>query len=100
MTVASLPIIDVSNRPYLIWRVSIPKPKLGEMDTELFKEWFQAFAQNAAVCLHIENLYGENSHHIVETCFKGTARALRQAIEIDERLEGVVPSTKDTLSDK
>ena len=58
----------------------MPKPKLGEMDTELFKEWFQAFAQNAGVCLHIENLYGENSHHIVETCFKGLARALRQAI--------------------
>jgi len=92
--------IDVSNRPYLIWKVNIPKPKLGEMDTELFKEWFQAFAQNAGVTLHIENLYGENSHHIVETCFKGTARALRQAIEIDERLEGIVPSTKDTLSDK
>jgi len=92
--------IDVSNRPYLIWRVDIPKPKLGEMDTELFKEWFQAFAQNAGICLHIENLYGENSHHIVETCFKGTARALRQAIEPDERLEGGVASTKGSLSDK
>ena len=68
--------IDVSNRPYLIWKVTIPKPKLGEMDTELFKEWFQAFAQNAGVCLHIENLYADNSHHIVETCFKGLARAL------------------------
>ena len=68
--------LDVSNRPYLIWKVTIPKPKLGEMDTELFKEWFQAFAQNAGVCLHIENLYADNSHHIVETCFKGTgARA-------------------------
>ena len=63
--------IDVSNRPYLVWRVNIPKPKLGEMDTELFKEWFQAFAQNAGVCLHIENLYAQNSHHIVESCFKG-----------------------------
>src|ERR1700742_3130570 len=73
--------IDVSNRPYLIWKVNIPKQKLGEMDTELFKEWFQAFAQNSGICLHIENLYGENSHHIVETCFKATARALRQAIE-------------------
>ncbi len=92
--------IDVSNRPYLIWRVEIPKPKLGEMDTELFKEWFQAFAQNAGICLHIENLYGENSHHIVETCFKGTARALRQAIEPDERLEGGVASTKGSLSEK
>jgi imidazoleglycerol-phosphate dehydratase len=92
--------IDVSNRPYLIWRVEIPKPKLGEMDTELFKEWFQAFAQNAGICLHIENLYGENSHHIVETCFKATARALRQAVEPDERLEGGVASTKGSLSEK
>jgi imidazoleglycerol-phosphate dehydratase len=92
--------IDVSNRPYLIWKVEIPKPKLGEMDTELFKEWFQAFAQNAGICLHVENLYGENSHHIVETCFKATARALRQAIEPDERLEGGVASTKGSLSEK
>jgi imidazoleglycerol-phosphate dehydratase len=92
--------IDVSNRPYLIWKVEIPKPKLGEMDTELFKEWFQAFAQHAGLCLHVENLYGENSHHIVETCFKATARALRQAIEPDERLEGGVASTKGSLSEK
>jgi imidazoleglycerol-phosphate dehydratase len=92
--------IDVSNRPYLIWKVEIPKPKLGEMDTELFKEWFQAFAQNAGICLHIENHYGDNSHHIVETCFKATARALRQAIEPDERLEGGVASTKGSLSEK
>ncbi|MBV9420024.1 MAG: imidazoleglycerol-phosphate dehydratase HisB [Alphaproteobacteria bacterium] len=92
--------IDVSNRPYLIWKVEIPKPKLGEMDTELFKEWFQAFAQNAGICLHIENLYGDNSHHIVETCFKATARALRQAIEPDERLDGGVASTKGSLSEK
>ena len=91
--------VDVANRPYLIWHVKVPKPKLGEMDTELFKEWFQAFSQHAGICLHIENLYGENSHHIIETCFKGTARALRQAIEIDERMEGVIPSTKDHLSD-
>jgi len=89
--------IDVSNRPYLIWKVEIPKPKLGEMDTELFKEWFQAFAQNAGVCLHIENLYADNSHHIVETCFKGLARALRQAVAPDERLEGGVASTKGSL---
>jgi imidazoleglycerol-phosphate dehydratase len=90
--------IDVSNRPYLVWRVEIPRPKLGEMDTELFKEWFQAFAHNAGVCLHIENLYGQNSHHIVETCFKGVARALRQAIAPDERLEGGVASVKGTLA--
>jgi imidazoleglycerol-phosphate dehydratase len=90
--------LDVSNRPYFVWRVDIPKPKLGEMDTELFKEWFQAFAQQAGICLHIENLYGENSHHIVESCFKGTARALRQAIAPDERLEGSPASTKGTLA--
>jgi imidazoleglycerol-phosphate dehydratase len=91
--------IDVSNRPYLVWRVKIPAPKLGEMDTELFKEWFQAFAQNAGICLHIDNLYGQNSHHIVESCFKGTARALRQATTPDERLEGAVASTKGILTD-
>jgi imidazoleglycerol-phosphate dehydratase len=92
--------LDVSNRPYLIWKVEVPKPKLGEMDTELFKEWFQAFAQHAGLCLHIENLYGQNSHHIVESCFKGTARALRQAITLDERLEGKAASTKGTLADE
>jgi imidazoleglycerol-phosphate dehydratase len=91
--------IDVSGRPYFIWKVAFTKPKLGEMDTELFREWFQAFAQNAGICLHVENLYGENNHHIVETCFKGLARSLRQAIEVDERLEGAVPSTKGSLSD-
>ena len=91
--------LDVSNRPYLVWRVEIPSAKLGEMDTELFKEWFQAFAQNSGICLHIDNLYGQSSHHIVESCFKGTARALRQAITPDERLEGEAASTKGTLSD-
>ena len=93
-------VVDVSNRPYLVWRVEIPKPKLGDMDTELFKEWFQAFAQNAGICLHIENLYGQNSHHIVETCFKGLARALRMAITPDDRLEGAIPSTKGVLGEK
>ena len=92
--------VDISNRPYLIWKVEFKRQKIGEMDTELFREWFQALAQNAGICLHIENLYGENSHHIVETCFKSTARALREAVEVDERLEGAVPSTKDTLSDE
>ena len=89
--------LDASNRPYLIWKVTFSKPKLGEMDTELFKEWFQAFAQNAGLTLHVENLYGENNHHIVESCFKGLARALRQAIEIDPRKSDAVPSTKGTL---
>jgi len=91
--------VDVSNKPYLVWHVEISRPKLGEMDTELFKEWFQAFAQNAGICLHVENLYGQNSHHIVETCFKGLARALRQAFTPDERFEGAAASAKGTLAD-
>jgi imidazoleglycerol-phosphate dehydratase len=92
--------VDVAGRPYLVWRVTIPAPKLGEMDTELFKEWFQAFAMNAGICLHVETLYGENSHHIVETCFKGLARALRTAVTPDERLDGEVASTKGVLGEK
>jgi imidazoleglycerol-phosphate dehydratase len=91
--------VDASGRPYLVWKVEVPRPKLGEMDTELFKEWFQAFAQHAGICLHIDNLYGTNSHHIVESCFKGTARALRQAVTPDDRLEGAVPSTKGVLGE-
>jgi imidazoleglycerol-phosphate dehydratase len=89
--------LDISARPYLIWRVDFSKPKLGDMDTELFKEWFQAFAQAAGITLHVENLYGENNHHIVESCFKGLARALRIATTIDPRAADVVPSTKGTL---
>lgn len=89
--------MDVSNRPYLIWRVEFSKPKLGDMDTELFKEWFQAFAQGAGITLHVDNLYGENNHHIVESCYKGLARALRDAIEIDPRKADEVPSTKGVL---
>jgi imidazoleglycerol-phosphate dehydratase len=89
--------VDISNRPYLIWKVQFTRPKIGEMDTELFREWFQAFAQNAGITLHIETLYGENSHHIAETCFKGLARALRTAVAIDPRQAGRVPSTKGTL---
>jgi imidazoleglycerol-phosphate dehydratase len=89
--------LDASNRPYLIWKVNFTKPKLGEMDTELFKEWFQAFAQNAGLTLHIENLYGENNHHIVESCYKGVARALRAAVEIDPRKSDAIPSTKGVL---
>lgn len=90
--------LDLSNRPYLVWKVAFSKPKLGEMDTELFKEWFQAFAQAAGATLHVENRYGENNHHIVESCYKGLARALRQAVEIDPRGGTAVPSTKGTLS--
>jgi len=89
--------LDASNRPYLVWKVAFTKPKLGEMDTELFKEWFQAFAQHAGLTLHIETHYGDNNHHIIESCFKGLARALRQAIEIDPRKADAVPSTKGVL---
>ena len=90
-------VVDCSNRPYLVWKVNFSKPKLGEMDTELFKEWFQAFAQTAGITLHVENLYGENNHHIVESCFKGLARALKEAITIDQKRKDEVPSTKGTL---
>lgn len=89
--------LDCSNRPYLIWKVPFSRPKLGDMDTELFKEWFQAFAQAAGLTLHVETLYGENNHHIVESCYKGLARALRAAIEPDPRAPGGVPSTKGVL---
>jgi imidazoleglycerol-phosphate dehydratase len=89
--------VDVSARPYFIWKVSFSKPKLGEMDTELFKEWFQALAQNAGLTLHIENLYGENNHHIAESCYKACARALKQAIDLDPRFAGQIASTKGSL---
>jgi imidazoleglycerol-phosphate dehydratase len=91
--------VDVSGRPFLVWRVMFTRPRLGEMDTELFREWFGAFAQNAAITLHVENLYGENNHHVAESCYKALARALREAIEIDPRLEGRVPSTKGMLGE-
>lgn len=90
--------VDVSGRPYLIWKVRFSQPKIGEFDTELFREWFQAFSQNAGITLHMENLYGENNHHIAETCYKGLARALRLAIEVDPRQAGRVPSTKGMLA--
>jgi imidazoleglycerol-phosphate dehydratase len=89
--------LDISGRPYLIWKVPFPTQKVGEMDTELFREWFQAFAQNAGITLHVENLYGENSHHIAETCYKGLARALRAAIAIDGAQSDQLPTTKGTL---
>ena len=89
--------LDISNRPYLVWNVKLKVEKLGEMDTELFKEWFQAFSQSAGITLHIENIYGENSHHIIESCFKGLARALRLALEKDARAADSLPSTKGIL---
>ena len=89
--------IDVSNRPYLIWKVKLKVEKLGEMDTELFKEWFQALSQSACITLHVENIYGDNSHHIIESCYKGLAHALRQALEVDKRIKNIIPSTKGKL---
>jgi len=89
--------IDVSNRPYLIWKVKLKVERLGEMDTELFKEWFQAFSQSAGITLHMENIYGDNSHHIIESCFKALARSLRTALEIDPRNKKSIPSTKGSL---
>ena len=90
--------IDVSGRPFLVWDVTFTRDKVGELDTELFREWFQAFSQNARITCHVANLYGENSHHIAETCFKALARALRQAVEVDPRQKGRVPSTKGVLA--
>ena len=89
--------LDVSGRPYLVWKVKLKVEKLGEMDTELFKEWFQGFAQAAGITLHIENIYGDNSHHIIESCYKGLAKALRSAFEIDPRQKDSIPSTKGTI---
>jgi imidazoleglycerol-phosphate dehydratase len=89
--------VDFANRPYLIWTVNFIRPKVGDMDTELFKEWFHAFAMNSGACVHVENLYGENTHHIIESCFKALARATRQAVEEDPRMAGAVASTKGVL---
>ena len=89
--------LDVSNRPYLIWNVDLKVEKLGEMDTELFKEWFQAFAQSAGITLHVNNIYGDNSHHKIESCFKALARSLKEALEIDKRIKNSIPSTKGSI---
>lgn len=89
--------LDLSNRPFLVWRVAFTQDRLGSMDSELVREWFQAFAQHAGATLHVENLYGDNNHHIAETCYKGLARALRMAVEIDPRKADEVPSTKGAL---
>jgi imidazoleglycerol-phosphate dehydratase len=89
--------LDISARPYLVWQVGFSRDKVGAMDTELFREWFHAFAQNAGITLHVATLYGENNHHIVESCFKALARALRAAVAVDPRRPDAVPSTKGTL---
>ncbi|MDB3954474.1 imidazoleglycerol-phosphate dehydratase HisB [Alphaproteobacteria bacterium] len=90
-------VIDLSGRPYLVWKVSFTQKRLGEMDTELFKEWFQAFAQAVGANIHVENLYGTNNHHIIESCYKGLARSLRDAVRIVPRIVEQVPSTKGVL---
>lgn len=90
--------LDVSGRPFLVWHADFSRSKVGDFDTELFREFFQAFSQNAGITLHVTNHYGENNHHIAETCFKAVARALRKAVEIDPRQVGVIPSTKGSLS--
>ena len=90
--------IDVSGRPFLVWKVAFTAAKIGEFDTELVREWFQAFAIHAGVTLHVETFYADNSHHIAESCFKAVARALRDALEIDARQKDRVPSTKGTLA--
>ncbi|RIJ31814.1 imidazoleglycerol-phosphate dehydratase HisB [Henriciella algicola] len=89
--------VDLCKRPYLVWKVDFRRDKIGDMDTELFKEFFHALAGNGGMCLHIENLYGENNHHIAESCFKAAARALRMAVTPDERLGGKPASTKGSL---
>jgi len=89
--------LDLSGRPYLVWKVRFTRPKVGEFDTELFREWFQAFAQHAGMAVHVETLYGDNDHHVAESCFKALARALREAVAIDPRQAGAIPSTKGTL---
>ena len=89
--------LDISGRPWLVWKAGFTQPRLGEMDTELFQHWFHSIAQAVGITLHIELLYGENNHHIIEGIFKGFARAMRQAVELDARKGGAVPSTKGQL---
>ena len=91
--------IDISGRPYLVWRVTFGAPKIGDYDTELSREWFQAFVHNAGITAHIETLHGDNNHHIAESCFKALARALREAVEPDPRQQDAIPSTKGTLGE-
>ena len=89
--------LDISGRPFLVWQVELPSEVLGSMETELFREWFQAFAMGARITLHVRNDYGANTHHIVESCYKALARSLREATQIDPRSDGRIPSTKGSL---
>jgi len=90
-------IVDFSGRPELIWKVDLGLDKIGEMDTELFHEFFKAFSNESKCNLHIENIYGQNNHHIIESCFKAFAKSVRAAIEIDERTKGTIPSSKGSI---
>ena len=90
-------VIDFSGRPELVWKVDLGLEKIGEMDTELFKEFFKAFTNNTKCNLHVENFYGDNNHHIIESCFKSFARSIRQALTIDERIKNIIPSSKGVL---
>lgn len=90
--------IDVSGRPFLVWKVNFTTPRIGDFDTELVREWFQAFAMNAGITLHVETFYSDNSHHIAESCFKALARTLREALDIDPRQKDRIPSTKGSLA--
>jgi len=92
--------LDISGRPYLVWKVAFRGERLGTLDSQLCREWFHAFAQTGGLTLHVENLYGGNDHHIIESCFKALAKALRQAVALDPRAAGVVPSTKGTLGEQ
>ena len=89
--------LDISGRPYLVWKASFSQPRLGEMDSELFEHWFHSIAHAVGITLHVELLYGQNNHHIVEAIYKGFARAMRQAVSLDPRKEGAIPSTKGML---
>ena len=91
--------LDISKRPFLVWKVTFSRDKIGEFDTELFQEFFRAFAFAAGMTLHVENLYGENNHHIAESCFKALARALKEAVKIDEKMKDIIPSTKNALGE-
>ena len=90
-------VIDFSGRPEFVWKVSLGLKKIGEMDTELFHEFFKAFCNESKCNLHIENFYGDNNHHIIESCFKSFARSIRQALTVDERIKNIIPSSKGTL---
>ena len=90
-------VVDLSGRPYLVWKVAFTQKKLGDIDTELFKEWFQAFSQALGANIHVENLYGVNNHHIIESCYKGLARSLRESVSIIEKAKKIIPSSKGKL---